>query len=116
MTQSEHPRVIFRRSIEHGNLLVAESTLRGEMPRPTLGELLELTILIAHKAPHRHGRVAARWLLRFLEQATDATIEDAIFAAACLASLAGSHHADAASALRAMTEQVSSRAGADHVR
>lgn len=115
MTQSEHPRVIFRRSIEHGNLLVAEATLRAEIPRPTLGELLELTILIAHKAPHRHGRVAARWLVRFLEQAADATIEDAALATACLGSLAGPHHADAASALRAMAEQASSRAGADRV-
>jgi hypothetical protein len=35
------------RAIEHGNLLVAEATLRAEIPRPTLSDLLELTALIA---------------------------------------------------------------------
>ena len=36
MTAQGHPRAIFERAIEHGNLLVAETTLRAEIPRPTL--------------------------------------------------------------------------------
>ncbi len=46
ITAQGHPRANYRRAIERGNLLVAETTLR-ELGRPTLGELLELTILIA---------------------------------------------------------------------
>jgi hypothetical protein len=33
---------IYKRAIERGNLLVAETTRRTEVPRPTLGELFEL--------------------------------------------------------------------------
>src|SRR5205823_6582841 len=54
------PRTIYRRAIEHGNLMLAEVTAR-EVGHFTLGEALELTALVAHKAPERHSRpVAAR--------------------------------------------------------
>jgi hypothetical protein len=48
LTAQGHPRAIFNRAIERGNLLVAEATLR-ELGRPSLLELLELTLLIAEK-------------------------------------------------------------------
>ena len=41
MTAQGHPRVIFQRAIERGNLTVAEATLRAEIPRPTPVDLLE---------------------------------------------------------------------------
>jgi hypothetical protein len=44
-----------------------------------------LTVLIARKNPRRHARVAARWLLRYLEERDDVTIEEAAMAASCLA-------------------------------
>jgi hypothetical protein len=50
-----------------------------------LPDALELTILIARKDPRRHPRVAARWLLRYLEEAPEATIGEAALAASCLA-------------------------------
>ena len=53
MTAQGHPKAIYMRAIEHGNLLVAETTLRAEIPRPTLTDLLELTALIAIKQPGR---------------------------------------------------------------
>jgi hypothetical protein len=46
-------------------------------------------MLIARKDPRRHPRVAARWLLRYLEECEEATIDEAAMAAACLATLAG---------------------------
>jgi hypothetical protein len=58
MTAQGHPRTIFQRAIERGNLVVAEATLRAEIPRPTLVDLLDLTALIAFKQPERHTRVA----------------------------------------------------------
>jgi hypothetical protein len=45
-----------------------------ELPRISL-DALELTLLIARKDPRRHPRVAARWLLRYLEEHSEATIE-----------------------------------------
>jgi hypothetical protein len=46
-------------------------------------DALELTLLVARKDPRRHPRVAAHWLLRYLEEDPDATIEEAALAASC---------------------------------
>jgi hypothetical protein len=107
-TAQGHPRAIFRRAIERRNLLFAETTLR-ELGRPTLGELLELTILIAEKDPRRHSRVSARWLLRYLEVHDRATNDDATRAAACLVALPGSRQEEAASALRGPADSATGR-------
>jgi hypothetical protein len=66
-------------------------------------------MLIARKEPRRHPRVAARWLLRYLEECDDATIEEAAMVAACLAALTGDRYQDAALSLRAMAERATSR-------
>ena len=55
-----------------------------DLPRLGLVDALELTILVARKDPRRHPRVAARWLLRFLEECPAATIEEAALAASSL--------------------------------
>ena len=99
MTAQGHPRSVYRRAIERGNLLVAEATLR-ELGRPTLGELLELTLLIGHKDPRRYPRVAARWLTRYLQERDEVTIYEAAFATACLHAIAGPSNAQASAALR----------------
>jgi hypothetical protein len=87
-TSQGHPYSIFRRAIERKNLLIAEATAK-ELPPLNLTDALELTLLIARKEPRRHPRVATRWLLRYLEECNDATIEEAAMVAACLAALAG---------------------------
>jgi hypothetical protein len=109
MTAQGHPRVIFQRAIERGNLAVAEATLRAEIPRPTLVDLLELTALIAFKQPERFSRVAARWLLRYLEAVDEATIYDASFMTACLQALGGRNHEHALAALRELAEEANAR-------
>ena len=93
-TSQGHPRTIFRRALERGNLLVAEA--------------LELTLLIAQKEPHRHPRVAARWLLRYLEESDEVTIREAAMAASCLAALGNDE--EAPRTLRAMAERATRRA------
>jgi len=107
VTAKGHPRATFQRAIEHGNLAVAETVLR-ELGRPSLGELLELTILIAFKNPHRQPRVAARWLYRYLQARDEATIDEASFVVCCLHALAGPSHEHAATALRDLAEKASS--------
>jgi hypothetical protein len=66
-----HAHTVFKRALEHDNLLVAEATAK-EIGHVSLVEALELTALIARKAPRRHPRVAARWLLRYLKRAARA--------------------------------------------
>ena len=61
------------------------------------------------KDPRRHPRVAARWLLRFLEEHPPATIEEAALAASSLVALTGAGHEEAAQTLRAMAEERLSR-------
>lgn len=109
MTAQASPYAVFKRAIERGNLLVAEMTLRAEIPRPSLGDLLELTALIAFRQPERFSRVAARWLLKYLEAVDDATIDEASLVAASLQSLGGKHHGAALTALRDVAEKASGR-------
>jgi hypothetical protein len=89
--------------------VVAEATAK-ELPPLNLTDALDLTMLIARKEPRRHPRVAARWLLRYLEECDDATIDEAALVAACLAALAGDRRQEAAVTLRAMAVRATSRA------
>jgi hypothetical protein len=75
LTSQGHPRTIFRRALEHDNLVLAEVTAR-EIGRVTIAEALELTALVARKQAHRYGRFAARWLCLYLEEYEKATLEN----------------------------------------
>jgi hypothetical protein len=66
-------------------------------------------VLVARKDPRRHPRVAARWLLRWLEEDPHATIDEVALAAPSLAALTGVAHEEAAQTLRAMAERATSR-------
>lgn len=94
--------------MERGNLLVAETTAR-EIGRISLVESLALTALIAQKDPRRRSRVAARWLLRYLEAHDQAGIEEVSMVAATLSALGGAAHDEAHTALRDMAERTSRR-------
>jgi hypothetical protein len=67
VTAQGHPRAIFTRAIERGNLMGAQMTAR-ELGRITLSESLALTALATHKAPERRSRYAVRWLRRLIEE------------------------------------------------
>ena len=108
MTAQGHPRTIFRRAIQRGNLLTAKLTVR-EIGQISLDESLALTALIALKDPRRRSRVAARWLLRLLEEYKTATIEEAALAASALAGLGGPSHEDAYATLTAIAARAKRR-------
>jgi hypothetical protein len=104
-TSQGHPRTIFRRALEHDNLVLAEVTAR-EIGRVTIAEALELTALVARKQPHRYGRFAARWLCLWLEEHEKATLEDVALLVSNLRSLASSdEHGSALIALRKAVRQ-----------
>lgn len=109
MTAQGNPRTVFQRAIESQNLLIAEMTLRAEIPRPTLEDLLDLTALIALKKPERFARVAGRWLLKYLEAAEDATVDEAAFVAVSLQALGGRHHGHALGFLRSLAQEARGR-------
>src|SRR2546427_4251622 len=77
LTAQGHPRAVFKRAIERGNLAVAEAMVR-EIGRVSLEEALELTALIAVKEPRRHERVAMRWLRLYLNE-TNTTLGEAVW-------------------------------------
>jgi NAD(P)H-dependent FMN reductase len=89
--------------------VVAAVAAARELPRLSLLDALELTMLIARKDPARYSRVAARWLQRLLEEHPDATIEDAGLAASCLIALPGSGYREAAQTLKAQAETATRR-------
>src|SRR4029077_8686372 len=65
VTSQGHPRTVFCRALEHGNLMIAEATAR-EIGHVELSEALELTALIALHDAERGQRAALRWLQRWL--------------------------------------------------
>jgi hypothetical protein len=91
-----------------GNVLSALAAAR-DLPQLSLVDTLELTVLVARKDPRRHPRVAARWLVRLLEEQPDVTIEEAAMAAACLVALTGGAYEEARATMRAMAETATSR-------
>lgn len=80
---------------------MAETTAR-ELGRVSLTESLALTALIATHDPRRRSRVAARWLLRYLEAHDQSSIEEAAMVASALTALGGPAHEEALAALLAL--------------
>jgi hypothetical protein len=100
-TSQAHARTVFKRALQHENLLVAEATAR-EIGDVSLAEALELTALIAEKEPSRHGPFAVRWLARYLQE-QDPTIDEIALVVGSLVALPGPGRRAALSALRDLT-------------
>ena len=108
MTSQGHPRTVFRRALEHGNVLVAEAAAR-EVGHIDLREALELTALVAKNDRVRGRRMASRWLERWLGEAPAPMIDEAVMIASCLAALGTANHDEALMSLRAVSTRSTSR-------
>jgi hypothetical protein len=106
LTAQGHPRAIFQRAIDHGNLMGAEMAARA-MGRVSLQESLALTVLAVEKAPGKRNAFTTRWLRRLLEEDANITIDEAVLAASALASLGGRGHEHALVTLRGVVETAS---------
>src|SRR5262245_1122952 len=104
----------FQGALKRRNVLSALAATK-QLPQIGLVDSLELTVLVARRDPRRHPRVAARWLLRYLEKDPHAPIEEAALAASSLAALIGVAHEEAAQTLRAMAEKATRRRQAERV-
>ena len=67
MTAQGHPRALFKRAIERGNLVVADATAR-ELGQLSLADALDLLALMGRFNDHRFDRAAVRWLQRLLDE------------------------------------------------
>jgi hypothetical protein len=85
MTAQGHPRAIFKRAIERGNVLVAEATAR-EIGL-SLEEALQLVLLYAAYEPEKVERAAPRWFARYLAEGKDVSLLKAQVALSALAEL-----------------------------
>jgi hypothetical protein len=89
VTAQGHPRAIFKRAIERGNLVIAEATAR-EIGRLTLDEALLLVFLYAEKEPIKFERAALRLLGRYVTEGKAVSLLKAQFALSALAELRAS--------------------------
>jgi hypothetical protein len=103
MTSQGHPRTVFRRALEHGNLFVAEATAR-EVGHLDLRESLELTALVALRDRERGRRFAVRWLGRWVEEAQP-MLDEAVLVIGALQALGGPAHGVALASLRGQIAQ-----------
>jgi hypothetical protein len=90
-----HPRAIFSRAIENGNLVVAEQVAR-EVPNLTVEEALRLLFLYAEKDPLRYEKAALRWLSMYVKKGKAVTLLKVQLAATALAELRAGERAHAA--------------------
>jgi hypothetical protein len=103
LTAQGSPRVIYKRAIERGNVLVAETTAREFAL--TLEEALQLVLLYAAYEPAKLERAALRWFRRYLEEGTNVTLLNAQVALAALGRIGRSDHDQAAMTLSAMARE-----------
>jgi hypothetical protein len=86
VTAQEHPRAIFKRAIERGNLVIAEATAR-EIGGLTLEEALRLLFFYAEHDPIKFERAALRWLARYATEGKAVSLLKAQLALSALAEL-----------------------------
>jgi hypothetical protein len=67
MTAQGNARTVFRRAVEHRNLMVAEVTAR-EIGVVSLEEALSLVVLVAELQPKRLDAYARRWIARLASE------------------------------------------------
>ena len=85
MTAQGHPRAIYKRAIERGNVTMAEATAREFAL--SLEEALQLVLLYAAYEPAKVERAALRWFARYLDEGKGVTLLRAQVALAALAEL-----------------------------
>jgi hypothetical protein len=97
LTAQGHPRAIFKRAIERGNVTMAEATAREFAL--TLEEALRLVLLYAAYEPAKVERAALRWFARYLDEGKGVSLLKAQVALAALAELRGGKPEQAADLL-----------------
>jgi hypothetical protein len=85
LTAQGHPRSIFQRAVERGNLVVAETA--REVGGLSLEGALRLLFLYAEQDPVKYERAALRWFARYVTEGKAVSLLKAQFAVSALAEL-----------------------------
>jgi hypothetical protein len=93
LTAQGHPRTIFRRAIERGNVVIAEMAAR-EVGTLELSEALDLLCLYAAAKDAKFERAAVKSLGRFIEECSPSLLRAQIALAAFSQLRAGSEPAE----------------------
>src|SRR5262245_29417918 len=83
MTSQGSARDRFQRALAVRSLMQAEAAAR-ELPRLSLLDAIDLSVLMASEAPERYERAARRLLVRLLTEREWFSLDDAQLAIACL--------------------------------
>ncbi len=96
----------FKRAIERGNLIEAESAIR-ELKQVGLRDALDYVDLLATRAPERFERAALRWHSRFEAEHPGLTLTDSLLALSSLQALVDGDRPTGLSVLRYFAKRVS---------
>jgi hypothetical protein len=99
LTAQGSPYARFKRALDHGNLLEADSAAR-ELGQLNLADALEFCDLLARLAPERFEHAALRWHGRWETENKPASFAEAQLVLVCLQLLTGEHRGVALSLLR----------------
>ena len=77
MTSEGSPYARFRRAVERGNLIGAESAVR-ELQRVSLADALDYVDLLAQREPQRFERAAIRWHSRLEREYAGLTLPQSL--------------------------------------
>jgi hypothetical protein len=102
LTAQGHPRAIFKRAIERGNVLVAEATAR-EIGL-SLDEAFQLVLLYAAYEPAKVERAALRWFRRYLDEGKGVSLLKAQIALSALSELRAGEPEQAAKLLKELSQ------------
>jgi hypothetical protein len=108
VTAQGSPRVIFKRAIERGNVLIAEATAR-EIGL-SLEEALQLVLLYAAYEPAKLERAALRWFSRYIDEGKGVSLLNAQLVLSALGRIGRSDHDQAATTLSAMAREATRNA------
>jgi hypothetical protein len=112
VTAQGHPRAIFKRAIESGNLVIAAATAY-EVGRLSLEGALRLVFLYAEQDPVKFERAALRWVSRYVIDGKAVSLLKVQLALSALAELRSwgersrreDAHGDGATLRRASTDE-----------
>jgi len=105
LTAQGSPRVIFKRAIERGNVLIADTTAREFALNLRKPSRSCFSTRVRAYEPAKLERAALRWFGRFLDEATGVSLLKAQLALAALGELRGREHERAAKLLTELSRR-----------
>jgi hypothetical protein len=106
MTSDGRPYARFRRAVERGNLLEAESAAR-ELKELSITDALDYCDLLAQREPQRFERAAIQWHSRLEREYADLTLPQSLLALSALQALTEQDRGTPLSILRHLAKRAS---------